>query len=69
MYIPGTIRDWESWTGMTFPQSGEYLVPGALQPVHMDVENDRGEYIEPNIWILHEVRESGAGDIAGKRAG
>ena len=53
MYIPGTVRAWQDWTGQTFPGSGNYLVPGALNPIKIDVENDLGTYTEPNIWIVH----------------
>lgn len=53
MYIPGTVREWEEWTNQTFPGSGEYLVPGALNPVVIDLENDIGTYIEPDIWIAY----------------
>lgn len=55
MRIPGTIADWEKWTGMHFPSSGEYIIPGALAPVIMDIEADLGLYIEPNVWMHHKV--------------
>lgn len=55
MYIPGSIKDWEQWTGLKFKESGDYIVTGALRPVKIDLENDFGEYIEPNIWIHHQV--------------
>jgi hypothetical protein len=54
MRIPGTAAQWKSWTGMEFPGSGPYVVPGALNPVMMDLEADRGLYVEPNVWILHD---------------
>ena len=56
MDIRGTIADWESWTDMVFPESGDYVVPGALVPVRMDCENDEGVYIEPNVWMRHRVK-------------
>jgi hypothetical protein len=56
MRIAGSIGEWESWTGMRFPEGGKHLVPGALTPVEMDQKNDLGVYIEPNVWMLHEVR-------------
>ena len=55
MVITGTIREWEEWTGMRFPESGDYVVPGALRPVVMDLERDRGSYEEPNVWMRHPV--------------
>ncbi len=53
--IEGTIKDWEKWTGMVFPESGQYVVRGALQPIHIDVEADIGIYNEPNVWMQHPL--------------
>ena len=55
MTIPGTVAEWEEWTDMTFPDSGTYVVPGALVPVQIDLEGDRGLYVEPNVWLEHIV--------------
>ena len=55
MYIPGSIKEWEEWTGLKFKESGKYIVDGALSPVKIDLEKDLGEYVEANVWILHEV--------------
>jgi hypothetical protein len=55
MTIDGTVADWEAWAGMAFPESGEYVVGGALAPVEIDREGDRGAYVEPNVWMLHSV--------------
>ena len=56
MTIRGTHMEWEEWTGMRFPQSGRYIIPGALNPIEMNVEKDEGVYIEPNVWMVHEIR-------------
>jgi GNAT superfamily N-acetyltransferase len=53
MVVTGTIREWETWTGMCFPESGPYVVPEALQPVMIDLESDCGRYEDPNIWMRH----------------
>jgi GNAT superfamily N-acetyltransferase len=53
MTIAGTRAEWEEWTGMTFPDDGDYVVPGALVPVHF--KNGRGLYVEPNVWVRHLV--------------
>lgn len=53
MLITGSIADWEDWTEMRFPESGPYVVPGALNPVEMDLERDVGRYKEPNVWMSH----------------
>ena len=55
MVIAGTISEWEEWTGMRFPESAAYVVPGALQPVVMDLGRDLGSYEEPNVWMHHTI--------------
>jgi GNAT superfamily N-acetyltransferase len=55
MVIPGTVAEWEDWSEMTFPETGTYVVPGGLVPVEIDVERDRGLYVEPNVWMLHRL--------------
>ena len=53
--ITATISDWETWTGMRFPESGEYVFPQGLATLHIDMYHDRGEYWEPNVWLVHRV--------------
>jgi GNAT superfamily N-acetyltransferase len=55
MVVRGTVDDWEGWTGMAFPDSGRYVVDGALVPVEISRETERGEYAEPNVWMRHPV--------------
>jgi hypothetical protein len=51
--ITGTVAEWESWTGMAFPASGDYVFPEGLAPLRVDREADRGSYWEPNVWMVH----------------
>jgi hypothetical protein len=37
------------------PESGEYVVPGALELVTIDRNVDRGTYVEPNVWMVHPL--------------
>ena len=53
--VEGTIAEWEAWTGMRFPESGVYAVPGALVPVEIDVVRDVGRYEDPNFWMVHTI--------------
>lgn len=53
MVVTGTVADWETWTGLAFPASGAHIVEGALNPVTIDVDADRGTYEEPNVWMRH----------------
>ena len=55
MIIEGRVGDWERWTGIRFPESGRYVVPGALAPVTIDRRRNLGRYVEPNVWMLHTV--------------
>lgn len=55
MTIRGSRLEWEEWTKLKFPQSGQYYVPGALNPIRMDIEADEGVYIEPNVWMVHRL--------------
>ena len=55
MVIAGKVREWETWTDMRFPDSGPYVVPGALQPVLIDRERDEGRYEDPNVWMIHRL--------------
>jgi GNAT superfamily N-acetyltransferase len=53
MVITGTVAEWEEWAGMAFPETGRYVVPGALEPVQIDREKDLGVYEETNLWMRH----------------
>lgn len=55
MAIRGTVAEWEAWTGLAFPESGQYVVDGALAPVEIDRERDLGEYVEANVWMHHKL--------------
>jgi hypothetical protein len=34
-------------------------LPGTLSSVTIDIENDRGVYIEANVWMLHDYDKNG----------
>src|SRR5438270_519711 len=55
MTIAGTLAEWRQWTGLAFDRSGEAIVPGALSPIHVSLEQDHAVYVEPNIWLHHRV--------------
>ena len=56
MTIPGSLQDWENWTGMEFPGNGRYIVEGALVPVEINTDPGTGIYIEPNVWVVHRIQ-------------
>lgn len=53
MMIEGTAEQWAVWTGMAFPGDGDFIIPYGLVPVR--VRSGWGEYIEPGVWVLHEI--------------
>jgi hypothetical protein len=53
MRITGTVQEWESWTGLSFPESGDYVFPNGLALLNIDRADDRGSYWEPNVWMIH----------------
>jgi GNAT superfamily N-acetyltransferase len=53
MLVEGTVAEWEQWAAMPFPVSGDYVVPEALNLVHVDREADRVTYREENLWVQH----------------
>jgi len=54
--VRATVADWEGWTGLCFPESGRYVVPGAFQPIAVDRARNRVRYEEANVWMLHPAR-------------
>lgn len=54
LHIAGTVSQWEAWTDLAFPESGEYVFPHGLAPVFIDREADTGTYWEPNVWMIHQ---------------
>lgn len=53
MIITGTVAEWEAWAAMAFPETGQYVVPDALDLVTIDHEQDCGTYAETNLWMRH----------------
>eukprot|EP00026_Physarum_polycephalum_P006155 Phypoly_transcript_06196.p1 GENE.Phypoly_transcript_06196~~Phypoly_transcript_06196.p1 ORF type:complete len:206 (+),score=23.88 Phypoly_transcript_06196:642-1259(+) len=54
-FCSGTVQQWEEWTNIEFPESGDYIVPGAIGVIKCDVENDVASCWEPNIWVQHPL--------------
>jgi hypothetical protein len=67
MTIRKPVPDWEEWTGMRFPEDGEYVFPGGLATLL--VQDGVGVHVEPNVWVLHgaEVRGDAAPLLGGQR--
>ena len=54
-----TVAEWEDWTGLSFPDSGEYVARGAMNPVIIDRDRDEGVLTEPNVWMVHTIEGAG----------
>lgn len=52
--MTGTVVEWERWTGLVLPESGDYVIPEGLSVLHVDTPADLGTYVEPNVWMQHK---------------
>ena len=55
MLIGGSLEQWRGWTGLPFDRDGDVEVPEALVPVQCKVDHDYAVYVEPNVWIHHDL--------------
>jgi GNAT superfamily N-acetyltransferase len=55
MVIAGTLAEWRRWTGLGFTANGPAIVPGALSPIHVSLEQNHAVYVEPNLWVHHRL--------------
>ncbi len=60
MTYTGKIAEWEEWLNMKFPVSSAYVVPEMLSTLVVDRQFDRGTYVEPNVWVRHQVGSHGS---------
>ncbi|MFC7547294.1 hypothetical protein [Plantactinospora sp. GCM10030261] len=51
--MTGTVTEWESWTGLPLPGSGDFVIPDGLSTLRVDRLADTGVYHEPNVWVRH----------------
>jgi len=58
MNVTATVAEWEERTGLRFPASGRYVVPGGFNPITIDRKQNEGRYVEPNVWMRHPVRRT-----------
>lgn len=38
--MTGTVEEWQAWTGVAFPSTGEYVIPEGLSTLQIDREAD-----------------------------
>ena len=55
MVVAGPLAQWRAWTGLPFDVDGDVEVPDALVPVHADLTRDHAVYVEPHVWVRHDL--------------
>ena len=53
--MTGTVEEWQAWTGMALPSTGEYVIPDGLSTLHVDREAD--------LWHLHRAQRVDAAPL------
>ena len=53
MIITGKIKEWEEWSNLKIPESGKYIIEGALNPVEINYDQGIGTYSDPCIWVKY----------------
>ncbi|HEY3872919.1 MAG TPA: hypothetical protein VGM10_31470 [Actinocrinis sp.] len=56
MVMVGSLSQWRAWTGLPFDTDGDIVVPDALVPVKCSTAHDYAVYVEPNVWVRHDLR-------------
>ncbi len=65
MHIPGTVTEWERWSGLTFRSSGAYIDHKGLTPIQVNLSKNTGVYLEPNVWIIHHIDPETSNGVVG----
>jgi hypothetical protein len=53
--VESELSNWSTWTNMELPESGKYIIPGALSCIEVDINSNLGVYREPNVWMKHPM--------------
>ena len=51
--MTGTVAEWESWSKLALPASGDYIITNGMSPLNVDRESDLATYVEANVWVRH----------------
>ncbi len=55
MVVEQPIEFWRPWTWGNLDQAGSVPFKGALVPLEVDIASGVGRYVEPNVWVRHDV--------------
>lgn len=47
---------------MAMPGDGDYVIPYGLVPVQ--VRGEQGSYVEPGVWVLHQLQLRGGNELS-----
>src|SRR5699024_5934502 len=50
-----SIKEWEEWSVMKLRCSGRYSINEGLVPIEVNITTDKGVYVEPNVWLIHQI--------------
>lgn len=53
--ITGTLEQWRAWSGVELPADGAVTFPGGLVPLQCIGKHDVAVYVEPNVWVRHDL--------------
>lgn len=53
--ITGTLDQWRAWSGVDLPADGPAVFPGGLVPLRCIGAHDVAVYVEPNVWVRHDL--------------
>lgn len=57
MTISAPLGTWRAWTGEPFTTTGLTTVAGGIGPVFVNADLDYAVYIEPNVWVRHQLTD------------
>lgn len=57
MAITAPLDTWRTWTGEAFTTTGLTTVTGGIAPVFVHADLDYAAYIEPNVWVRHQLTD------------
>lgn len=55
--VSGSLDEWRSWAGIDLPTDGTVHVPGGLAPLHCLGDHGVAVYVEPNVWVRHDLSD------------
>ncbi|MCW5941823.1 MAG: hypothetical protein KIS66_06310 [Fimbriimonadaceae bacterium] len=55
MTMSASVDKWSEWSGLPLTHDGEIIVPHLLTPLNVDLAAGLATYIEPNVWIIHDL--------------